>query len=131
MCEELLDEDVCDGLGKTIKILKLKGVEAEEFIEEATRKGLKSGRSLRNFIEDRIDKELNRKPCKDILGKRRCKKIKDYADKLGASAKKVRESIKNVISDGVSSADKVFDKTLGKLKRKLNKNRAVKKAVSY
>lgn len=130
MCEELLDKDACNGLEKTIKILKLKREDAKEFIDQATRKGLKSDRTLRRFVEKRIDTELKRKPCREILGKRRCQKISYYADKLGATAKKVRESIEEVISDGSWKTKQVYDRTLGKLRR-LSRSSIAKKYFKY
>merc|ERR1712226_1176743 len=123
MCEESLGDAVCEGLLKTSKILKLKGDDAEDFVRDASQKGIKGGRDLKRFIKDRIDRELSRKPCQQILGKRQCRKIKEYAKKVGASASQVRDSIKNVISDGASNVGKVYDGAMRKIRKGFGKSR--------
>merc|ERR1711936_429709 len=111
-CEDVLADDVCAKLREAAKKLKLKVEEVNKLIEEAVAKGKEKAQEIIDYVHKRMVELATNFKCTDVLSKKMCDEVHDFAEKIKIAAKEVDEIIKKIVVAGVTKAEEIIKKII-------------------
>merc|ERR1711936_1368583 len=111
-CEDVLSDDVCAKMREIAAKLKIKVSEIDRIIRELVAKKITEAKEIIKHLKEKLIELATNFKCTDVLSKKMCDEVHDFAEKIKIAAKEVDEIIKKIVVAGVTKAEEIIKKII-------------------